>query len=148
MTRSGGRACKGGTSGRDVDVPFDQSEFPTTGQEPPHSPVIVAKLCRLSRDVHSLGSDEASGAIHRHRARHRYRSIHAAHLRLYEKERRMIGVRTKEALAAARARGVKLGGHREQSDITKAEAQQHAEGWRSVFEELSGLSARKAAEEL
>ena len=60
----------------------------------------------------------------------------------------MIGVRTKEALAAARARGVKLGGHREQSDITKAEAQQRAEGWRSVFEELSGLSARKAAEEL
>ena len=59
----------------------------------------------------------------------------------------MIGVRTKEALAAARARGVKLGGHREQSDITKAEAQQRAEGLRSVFEELSGLSARKAAEE-
>jgi hypothetical protein len=54
VTRSGGRACKGGTSGRDVDVPFDQSEFPTTGQEPPHSPVIVAKLCRLSRDVHFI----------------------------------------------------------------------------------------------
>ena len=114
------------------------------------APVIVAKLCRLSRDVHfisglmkhrvpfivtELGVDTDPFMLH----------IYAA---LYEKERRMIGVRTKEALAAARARGVKLGGHREQSDITKAEAQQRAEGLRSVFEELSGLSARKAAEEL
>ena len=41
-----------------------------------------------------------------------------------------------------------LGRHREQSDITKAEAQQRAESLRGVFDELSGLSARKAAEEL
>jgi hypothetical protein len=37
---------------------------------------------------------------------------------------------------------------REQIDITKAEAQQRAEGLRSVFEELSGLTATAAAEEL
>jgi Recombinase len=43
---------------------------------------------------------------------------------------------------------VRLGGHRAQSDITKAEAQQRAESLRSVFEELSSLSARAAAEEL
>ena len=41
---------------------------------------------------------------------------------------------------------VPLGRHREQSDITKAEAQQRAESLRAVFDELSGLSARKAAE--
>jgi DNA invertase Pin-like site-specific DNA recombinase len=37
---------------------------------------------------------------------------------LAEKERRLIGERTKAALQAARDRGVVLGGHREQSDIT------------------------------
>jgi DNA invertase Pin-like site-specific DNA recombinase len=60
----------------------------------------------------------------------------------------MISQRTRDALASAKARGVRLGGYRAQSDITKAEALQRAEGLRSVFEELSGLSARKAAEEL
>jgi hypothetical protein len=51
-------------------------------------------------------------------------------------------------MASARARGIKLGGHRAQSDITKAEALQRAESLCSVFEELSGLSARATAEEL
>ena len=60
----------------------------------------------------------------------------------------MISQRTRDALASARARGVRLGGHRAQSDITKAEAQQRAESLRGVFEELSALSATKAAEEL
>jgi DNA invertase Pin-like site-specific DNA recombinase len=60
----------------------------------------------------------------------------------------MISQRTKDAMAAARARGVQLGGHRAQSDITKAEAQQRAESLRGVFEGLSALSATKAAEEL
>jgi hypothetical protein len=56
--------------------------------------------------------------------------------------------RTKDALAAAKVRGVKLGGHREQSQISKREAAERAEGLRSVFAELSGLSAHKAADEL
>ncbi|HWM47693.1 MAG TPA: recombinase family protein [Xanthobacteraceae bacterium] len=74
-------------------------------------PVAVAKLDRLSRDVHfisglmvhrvpflvsELGPDVDPFILH----------LFAA---LAEKERRMISVRTKDALAAARARGVKLG---------------------------------------
>lgn len=74
-------------------------------------PVIVAKLDRLSRDVAfisglmakrvpfvvaELGSDVDPFMLH----------LYAA---LAEKERRLISERTKAALAAARARGVKLG---------------------------------------
>jgi DNA invertase Pin-like site-specific DNA recombinase len=77
-------------------------------------PVAVAKLDRLSRDVHfisglmahrvpflvaELGSDVDPFILH----------LFAA---LAEKERAMIATRTKAALAAAKARGVKLGGPR------------------------------------
>src|SRR5664280_1704605 len=75
-------------------------------------PVSVAKLDRLSRDVHfisglmahrvpflvvDLGSDVDPFILH----------LFAA---LAEKERAMIASRTKAALAAAKSRGVKLGG--------------------------------------
>jgi hypothetical protein len=42
----------------------------------------------------------------------------------------------------------KLGGHRKQSDISKAEAVERAQRLAPVMAELSGLSARAAAEEL
>jgi len=114
------------------------------------APIIVAKLDRLSRDVHyisglmkhrvpfivtELGADTDPFLLH----------IYAA---LAEKERAMISRRTKDALAAAKARGVSLGGHREQSEINRAAAAERANGLRSVFAELSGLSARATAEEL
>jgi DNA invertase Pin-like site-specific DNA recombinase len=114
------------------------------------APIIVAKLDRLSRDVHyisglmkhrvpfivtELGADTDPFLLH----------IYAA---LAEKERAMISRRTKDALAAAKARGVSLGGHREQSEITRREAAERADGLRSVFAELSGLSARQVAAEL
>lgn len=74
-------------------------------------PVVVAKLDRLSRDVHFISglmahrvpfivADLGAGAdpfmLH----------IYAA---LAEQERRMISTRTRAALAAAKARGVRLG---------------------------------------
>src|SRR5256885_7854025 len=74
-------------------------------------PVVVAKLDRLSRDVHfisglmahrvafvvaELGADVDPFVLH----------LYAA---LAEKERALISGRTKAALAAAKARGVKLG---------------------------------------
>jgi DNA invertase Pin-like site-specific DNA recombinase len=84
-------------------------------------PIVVAKLDRLSRDVHyisglilmqhrvpfivaDLGADTDPFMLH----------IYAA---LAEKERRLIGERTKAALQAAKARGVVLGGHREQTIV-------------------------------
>jgi DNA invertase Pin-like site-specific DNA recombinase len=67
---------------------------------------------------------------------------------LAEKERLMISQRTKAAMKAAKARGVTLGGLRDKGEELQREAQQRAEGLRSVFDGLSGMSARKAAEEL
>lgn len=57
--------------------------------------------------VAELGADTDPFMLH----------IYAA---LAEKERRLIGERTKAALQAAKARGVVLGGHREQSDTVPA----------------------------
>lgn len=83
-------------------------------------PVVVAKLDRLSRDVHfisglmaervpfivaELGIDADPFMLH----------LFAA---LSEKERAMISARTRDALAAAKARGVKLGN----PNIAKARA--------------------------
>jgi len=79
--------------------------------------VVVAKLDRLSRDVAfiaglmaqrvpfivtELGADADPFMLH----------IYAA---LAQKERELIATRTKAALAAAKARGVKLGGNRGQA---------------------------------
>jgi DNA invertase Pin-like site-specific DNA recombinase len=111
------------------------------------APIIVAKLDRLSRDVHyisglmkhrvpfivtELGADTDPFLLH----------IYAA---LAEKERALISRRTKDALAAARARGVKLGGLNSGGIAKQRAAAKFAEQLRPTFEELAGLSARQAA---
>ena len=105
-----------------------------------YAPVIVAKLDRLSRDVAfisglmtkrvpficaDLGRDTDPFMLH----------IYAA---FAEKERRMISIRTKEGLARAKARGVKLGGTNEQSLKQAAEAKAFAENLRPLIEQLAG----------
>lgn len=114
------------------------------------APVIVAKLDRLSRDVHyisglmkhrvpfivtELGADTDPFLLH----------IYAA---LAEKERALISRRTKDALAAAKARGVVIGGMRESSVTFAREAAERAEVLRPVFAELAGLSHRAMAKAL
>jgi DNA invertase Pin-like site-specific DNA recombinase len=114
------------------------------------APVIVAKLDRLSRDVAyiaglmkakvpfivtELGADTDPFLLH----------IYAA---LAEKERALISRRTKDALQAAKARGVALGGMRDKSLENQAEARERAEGLRPVFAELVGLSHSAAARAL
>ena len=114
------------------------------------APVIVAKLDRLSRDVAyiaglmkskvafivtELGADTDPFLLH----------IYAA---LAEKERAMISRRTKDALAAAKARGVALGGMRDKSRELHAEAKERAEALRPILAELAGCSANAIAAEL
>jgi len=114
------------------------------------APIIVAKLDRLSRDVHyisglmkhrvpfivtELGADTDPFLLH----------IYAA---LAEKERKLISDRTKAAMKAAKARGVRIGGLRSKGIELEREAKERALALAGVFAGLSGLSARAAAEEL
>ena len=116
--------------------------------------IIVAKLDRLSRDVAfiaglmasrvpfiaaELGADADPFMLH----------LYAA---LAEKERRMISARTKDALQAAKARGVKLGryGAERLSVQNKAAALERARSLAPLLADmkLRGLSSRAIALEL
>jgi DNA invertase Pin-like site-specific DNA recombinase len=114
------------------------------------APIIVAKLCRLSRDVHfisglmvhkvpfivaELGPDADPFMLH----------VYAA---LAEKERRLISERTRAALAEAKKQGAKLGGTTAKSIENQKAAAQRAEALRPVLAGLAGMSHRKMAAEL
>jgi DNA invertase Pin-like site-specific DNA recombinase len=75
--------------------------------------LVIAKLDRLSRDAHFLLGLEKSGidfvAVDMPNANRMTVGIMAV---VADEERRMISARTKAALAAANARGIKLGGKR------------------------------------
>ena len=111
------------------------------------APIIVAKLDRLSRDVHfisglmvhkipfivaELGADADPFMLH----------LYAA---LAEKERRLISQRTRDALAAKKAQGVKLGGLNAGGIKNRANAKRRAEALRPILAELDGMSARAIA---
>jgi DNA invertase Pin-like site-specific DNA recombinase len=121
-------------------------------------PVAVAKLDRLSRDVHfisglmvhrvpflvaELGPDVDPFILH----------LFAA---LAEKERALIATRTKAALAAAKARGVKLGGPKLQEarkaavERNVANADQHAANVLPIIRDIqrSGASLHQIADAL
>jgi DNA invertase Pin-like site-specific DNA recombinase len=114
------------------------------------APVMVAKLDRLSRDVHfisglmahrvpfvvtELGPDVDPFMLH----------IYAA---VAQKERSLISQRTREALAAAKARGVTLGGMTRGSIKHRDAAAKQAEELRPIFADLDGLSDRATARAL
>jgi DNA invertase Pin-like site-specific DNA recombinase len=116
--------------------------------------VLVSKLDRLSRDVETI-----AGLMKR--AAFKVATMPDAdpfQLHLYaalaEQERRFIGQRTKAALAAAKAKGVKLGGLRPttaQRNATVAqEADHHAEKVRALVVPMreAGASLRQIAEAL
>ena len=111
--------------------------------------VAVAKLDRLSRDVAfiaglmsqrvpfivtALGRNVDPFTLH----------IYAA---LAEQERRMITQRTSAGLAAAKARGVRLG-RQETADANRLAASARDADLEPVLRELAHLSTRKAAEEI
>jgi DNA invertase Pin-like site-specific DNA recombinase len=118
----------------------------------------VAKLDRLSRDVHfisglmahkvpfvvaELGADVDPFILH----------LFAA---LAEKERALIGVRTKAALAAAKARGVRLGNprldearkaaHKAAAAANEAAAERHAATVLPIIREIKRAGARTLRE--
>jgi DNA invertase Pin-like site-specific DNA recombinase len=111
------------------------------------APVIVAKLCRLSRDVRfiselmahrtpfivtELSADADPFMLH----------IYAA---FAEKQSKLISQRTREALAAAKAKGVKLGGWTAGSIKHHDAARERAEKLRPIFAELAGNTDRAIA---
>jgi DNA invertase Pin-like site-specific DNA recombinase len=134
-------------SGKDDDKRRPQLKAALEAARKAKAPIVVAKLCRLSRDVHfisglmkhkvpfivaDLGADTDPFMLH----------IYAA---LFEKERRMISQRTKEALSAAKVRGVVLGGLREYGRQAKEAAVERAKALAPYFNELEGKSAREIA---
>jgi DNA invertase Pin-like site-specific DNA recombinase len=111
--------------------------------------VVVAKLDRLSRDVAfiaglmsqrvsfivtALGKDVNPFMLH----------IYAA---VAQQERTMISRRTKEALAAAKARGVKLG-RQEIADANREAAATRDADLKPILLELAHLSSRAVAAEV
>ena len=99
--------------------------------------MIVAKLDRLSRDVHfisGLMKHKVSFIVADLGADTDMLHIYAA---LAEKERRMISERTKQALASAKANGKQLGGPRDYGREAKAAVVERARALAPLFDELA-----------
>jgi DNA invertase Pin-like site-specific DNA recombinase len=123
--------------------------------------LVIAKIDRLSRDAHFLLGLQKAGvkfiAADMPEANEMVVGIMAL---VAQAERRMISERTKAALQAAKARGVRLGNPTRRPPPATAEsrargaqtvaerARAFAERLRPVLASLDGLSARAAAREL
>jgi DNA invertase Pin-like site-specific DNA recombinase len=123
--------------------------------------LVIAKLDRLSRDAHFLlGLEKAGIEFVATDMPHANRLTVGIMALVAEQEREAISQRTKAALAAAKARGVRLGnpkgtkvknyavGCARGVETITANAQTFAERLRPVLVELAGLSANAAAQEL
>jgi DNA invertase Pin-like site-specific DNA recombinase len=118
--------------------------------------LVIAKLDRLARNVHFVSGLIESGvefiAADMPQANKTMLQMHAV---MSEWERDAISKRTKDALAAAKARGVKLGvkgaeNLRKVNDQRHSYAQAHANKVRGVFLgfKARGLSQRQIVDEL
>ena len=123
--------------------------------------LIIARLDRLSRNAHFLlGLREEGVEFVAVDMPHANRLTVGIMALVAEQEREAISARTKAALAAAKARGTRLGkpkgtsvlrgevGNANSVTANKAKAEDFAKGLRPILEELSSLSARAAAQEL
>jgi DNA invertase Pin-like site-specific DNA recombinase len=111
--------------------------------------VAVAKLDRLSRDVAFISGLMAQRVPFIVTALGRNVDPFMLHIyaAMAQQERAMISRRTKEALAAAKARGVRLG-RREIADANRSAAAARDAELAPVLRELQHLSSRAAAEEI
>ena len=121
--------------------------------------LVIAKIDRLSRDAHFLLGLQKAGvkfvAADMPEANELVVGVMAL---VAQAERRMISERTKAALGAAKARGVKLGGpirppptpeqRAKGSKATADKARAFAVRLTPILSELSALSANAAAKEL
>jgi DNA invertase Pin-like site-specific DNA recombinase len=133
-------------------IPIERSTNDT--QTNPGGPIAVAKLDRLSRDVHfvsglmahrvpflvaELGPDVDPFILH----------LFAA---LAEKERALISTRTKAALSAARARGIALGNpkinkaQKSAVAVIKSRADQHAANVIPIIRQIQRAGAKTLRE--
>jgi DNA invertase Pin-like site-specific DNA recombinase len=114
------------------------------------APIIVAKLDRLSRDVHFIGG------LMKHKVRFIVAElgpeVDSFMLHIYaavaEKERKLISERTKAALSAKKAQGVKLGGSTWKSAENQQAAIERAKSLKPHLDDLAGMSLREQAREL
>jgi DNA invertase Pin-like site-specific DNA recombinase len=119
-------------------------------------PIVVGKLDRLSRDVHFISGLMAEGVpfivTEMPTADPFMLHIYAA---VAEQERNKISQRTKEALAAAKARGVKLGNPRPKPllaaiqlqgiETVRRQANERAQRLGAILSEYAGQSANGTA---
>ena len=141
-------------TGKDTGAVKEEREKAIALTKKHKATLLVAKLDRLSRDV-----EDIAGIIKRvdlkvacmPQADRFQLHLYAA---LAEQEREFISQRTKQALAAAKARGVKLGGLRDttgrRNAAAKQKAQERAEKLSGIIRPLvaSGMSTRDIAQEL
>jgi DNA invertase Pin-like site-specific DNA recombinase len=113
------------------------------------APVVVAKLDRLSRDVAFIASLMGQRVPFIVAALGRNVDPFVLHIyaALAEQERRLISERTKAALQAAKARGVKLG-NQKIADANKAAAAARDAELRPILETLRGQPYRTIAKAL
>ena len=118
--------------------------------------VVVAKLDRLARDAELVNrlSKEVADLPDVDATNAAGRMILGVMAQVAQFEAERIGERTREALAAAKARGVKLGGRREEAvqaaKARKGEAVERAETLRGLIAPMvaDGMSHRAIAEAL
>ena len=111
-------------------------------------PLVVAKLDRLTRDVH-FGSGLMARKVAFRIADMPNADNFQIHIMLSvaELEREMISRRTKSALAAAKARGTVLG-NAKQALANRDNAREYAESLREIVAPVINLSSRKIAAHL
>ncbi len=111
--------------------------------------IVVAKLDRLSHDVHFIASLMSQRVPFIVAALGRNVDPFTLHIyaALAEQERRMISQRTAAGLQAAKLRGVKLGNRQMAEDNRLAAAERDA-AMEPAMRELAHLSTRKAAAEI